>query len=127
MVVGNIMLLSGVHPDEVHRWFMEMYVDSTDWVMEATVYGMSQYADGGSFATKPYICGSSYLKKMGCAKGDWCDTTDGLYWYFIHRHKKTFAGNQRMSMMVRMLEKMDPARKIKLFGLAKKFIARVVA
>jgi len=127
MVVGNSMLLSGVHPDEVHRWFMEMYVDSTYWVMEANVYGMSQYADGASFATKPYICGSSYLKKMGCAKGDWCDTMDGLYWYFIHRHKKTFASNQRMSMMVRMLEKMDPARKKKLFGLAKEFIARVVA
>lgn len=55
------MLLSEVHPDEVFRWFMEMFIDSADWVMVANVYGMSQFADGGSFATKPYIAGSNYI------------------------------------------------------------------
>ncbi|MES2966382.1 MAG: cryptochrome/photolyase family protein, partial [Patescibacteria group bacterium] len=63
MVLGNFMLLTQTHPHEVYRWFMAMYVDAYDWVMVPNIYGMSQFSDGGSFATKPYISGSSYLKK----------------------------------------------------------------
>ena len=65
MVLGNFMLLCEIAPDEVYQWFMEMYIDAYDWVMVPNVYGMSQFADGGMITTKPYICGSNYLMKMG--------------------------------------------------------------
>lgn len=64
MVLGNFMLLCEFDPDEVYRWFMELFIDSYDWVMVPNVYGMSQFADGGLMATKPYISGSNYLMKM---------------------------------------------------------------
>ncbi|MEM6910123.1 MAG: cryptochrome/photolyase family protein [Verrucomicrobiota bacterium] len=125
MVLGNFMLLSQIHPQEVHRWFMERFVDSSDWVMGPNVYGMSQFSDGGIFATKPYICGSNYLRKMSHhGKGDWCDIADGLYWRFIQEHYEVFAGNQRMSMMVRSLDKMDREKKKRLFGAAEGFLER---
>ena len=80
-----------IHPKQVYKWFMEMFVDSSDWVMSPNVYGMGLFSDGGIFATKPYICGSSYfLKMMHFKKGEWCDVMDGLYWKFIDGHKKFF-------------------------------------
>ena len=122
MVVGNLMLLCEVHPREVYRWFMEMHVDSADWVMAPNVYGMSQFSDGGIFATKPYTCGSNYFRKMGrFEKGDWCDTVDGLYWSFIEKHRKFFESNPRMRMMVKMLDKLDGKRKRKIFSAAQEF------
>ena len=67
MILANIMNLCEIKPIYVYRWFMEMFVDSSDWVMSPNVYGMGLFSDGGIFATKPYICGSSYfLKMMDC-------------------------------------------------------------
>ena len=87
MVLGNFMLLTETDPNAVYRWFMAMYVDAYDWVMVPNVYGMSQFADGGSFATKPYISGSAYIKKMSdYAGGDWEPLWTALYWNFIHAH-----------------------------------------
>jgi deoxyribodipyrimidine photolyase-related protein len=108
MVLGNFMLLTETHPDDVYRWFMGMYVDAYDWVMVPNVYGMSQFADGGIFATKPYISGSSYLKKMSdYTKGTWEDLWTALYWNFIGKNKEFFLSNHRLSMMPRLLEKMS--------------------
>ncbi|WP_421753296.1 cryptochrome/photolyase family protein [Croceimicrobium sp.] len=126
MIIGNTMLLCEIDPQEVYRWFMEMYIDSADWVMAANVFGMSQFADGGSFATKPYIAGSNYLRKMShYAKGPWCDTMDGLYWRFIDQHRQTFAHNHRMSMMLGTLDRMEEARKKRIFKAAEDFIQKV--
>lgn len=112
MVIGNFMLLTQTNPNEVYRWFMAMYVDAYDWVMVPNVYGMSQFADGGSFATKPYISGSNYLRKMSnLPKGDWEDTWTALYWHFIATHIDFFKRNHRLSMMPRMLEKMSAKKK----------------
>lgn len=106
MVVGNLMLLKRIDPDEVYRWFMEMFVDSADWVMEPNVYGMSQYADGGIFATKPYICASAYILRMSDFKrGSWCPIVDKLYWDFIEDNSEEFRKNPRMAMMVRISQK----------------------
>lgn len=108
MILGNFMLLSGFDPDSICQWFMEMYIDSYDWVMVPNVYGMSQYADGGLITTKPYISGSNYILKMSnYTKGNWCPVWDGLYWSFIHRHLDTLKQNQRMSMVVNLMQKMD--------------------
>ncbi len=94
MILGNIMLLCEFDPDEVHRWFMTLYVDAYDWVMVPNVYGMSQFADGGLMSTKPYISGSNYLMKMGHFPiGDWQKTWDGLFWRFMHVHRDFFSAN----------------------------------
>lgn len=126
MVVGNIMLMTGIDPEEVYRWFMEMYVDSADWVMAPNVFGMSQFADGGIFATKPYISGSNYLRKMShYDKGDWCTIMDGLYWGFIDRHQATFKKNHRMGMMIATLGRMDQDKKDRIFQAAQSWIDKV--
>jgi deoxyribodipyrimidine photolyase-related protein len=111
MVLGNIMVLCRIHPDDVYRWFMELFVDAYDWVMVPNVYGMSQFADGGTFTTKPYISGSNYIRKMSWyPKGDWCEVWDGLFWSFIGDHPDFFGGNPRLSMMARTWEKMSAAK-----------------
>lgn len=64
MIFANFMNLAQFNPDEVYQWFMEMFIDSYDWVMVPNVYGMSSFSDGGKMSTKPYISGSNYIKKM---------------------------------------------------------------
>ena len=111
MVLGNFMMLCEFDPDEVYQWFMELFIDSYDWVMVTNIYGMSQFADGGLMATKPYISGSNYLMKMSnYKKGEWQATWDGLFWRFMHTHRAFFLSNPRLGMLVRMFDKM-PAEK----------------
>jgi deoxyribodipyrimidine photolyase-related protein len=108
MILGNFMLLSEFHPNEVYKWFMEMFIDAYDWVMVPNVYGMSQYADGGLICTKPYISSSNYILKMSnYKKGEWSEIWDSLYWRFLYNHKEKLTDNPRMSMMLRTLEKID--------------------
>ena len=93
--------------------------------MGPNVYGMALFSDGGIFATKPYICGSNYLRKMSdYPKGDWCDVVDGLYWRFIDRHRDFFAGNPRLALMPRALDRLDRDRRDRIFDLATDFIER---
>ena len=127
MVVGSLMLLLEVHPQEAHRWFMEMFIDSSDWVMGPNVYGMAIFSDGGVFATKPYICGSNYYRKMGGdPEGDWCHGVDGLYWGFIEKHRAFFLKNPRLSMMARALDKIKPERLKLIQGAAAELRAKLV-
>ena len=112
MVLGNFMLLCEFHPDEVYKWFMELFIDAYDWVMVPNVYGMSQFADGGTFATKPYIGGSNYIKKMSnYKKSNWEPIWDGLFWRFIHQHQDFFKSNHRTSMLYYSFNKMDNEKK----------------
>jgi len=125
MILSNLMLLCELDPRVVHQWFMEMYVDSSDWVMGPNVYGMGQFSDGGLFATKPYTCGSNYYLKMSdYKKGDWCDIVDGLYWRFIDKNQDFYKSNPRMGFMVGTLSRMDPSRKSVIFKAAESFIER---
>ena len=123
MILGNLMTLCEIRPQSAHRWFMEMFVDSSEWVMGPNVYGMGLFSDGGIFATKPYICGSNYLLKMSdYKKGDWCETVDGLYWRFIDKHRDFFAGNPRLALMPRALDRLDEERRKRIFAAAQEFI-----
>ena len=123
MVMGNLMTLCEIRPSSAHRWFMEMYVDSSEWVMGPNVYGMGIFSDGGVFATKPYICGSNYLLKMSdYGKGPWCDVVDGLYWRFIDKHRDFFAGNPRLALMPRALDRLAPERRSRIFSAAEQFL-----
>ena len=112
MVLGNFMLLCEFDPNEVYRWFMEMFIDAYDWVMVPNVYGMSQFADGGLMSTKPYISGSNYLMKMSdYPKGDWQAVWDGLFWRFMHVHRDFFLRNPRLGMLVKTFDKMPEQKR----------------
>ncbi|MBD8489604.1 cryptochrome/photolyase family protein [Echinicola sp. CAU 1574] len=123
MVLGNFMLLCEFDPDEVYRWFMEMYIDAYDWVMVPNVYGMSQFADGGLMATKPYISGSNYLKKMSdFPKGDWEEIWDALFWRFMHVHRDFLGQNHRLKMLLSTLDRMSKEKREKLLSRAESFL-----
>ncbi|MBC7796328.1 MAG: cryptochrome/photolyase family protein [Pyrinomonadaceae bacterium] len=123
MVVGNFMILCEFDPDDVHRWFMELFIDSYDWVMVPNVYGMSQFADGGLISTKPYISGSNYLMKMSdFEKGDWQNIWDGLFWSFMDKQRDFFLQNPRLGMLVRTFDKMNADKRVKHLETAGKFL-----
>lgn len=124
MVMGSVMFMCEVHPKDVFDYFMTLFVDASEWVMEGNVYGMSQFV-APCFATKPYISGSSYILRMSdYPKGEWCETWDGLYWRTIERMRESLARNHRMSMMLSQLERMDSGKKKRIIDLADQFIER---
>jgi deoxyribodipyrimidine photolyase-related protein len=111
MVLGGFMFLCEIDPDDIYTWFMEMFVDSYDWVMVPNVYAMSQHADGGLITTKPYFSGSSYIRKMSNhPRGAWTDVWDGLYWRWVLNHSDSLAKNPRWAMMCAMARKMNPEK-----------------
>ena len=127
MIIGNFTLLTQIHPDEVDAWYLGVYIDAIEWVEMPNTRGMSQYADGGIIATKPYVSSGSYINKMSnnCSKcyynvkekfGDKACPFNSLYWNFLDEKKEYFKGNQRMGMMLNLLHKMSPEElyKIKL-------------
>lgn len=126
MIVSNVMLLLEIHPQEVYKWFMEMFADSSDWVMGPNVFGMGQFSDGGVFATKPYISGSNYILKMSdYKKGEWCHIWDGLYWKFMEKHRPYLSKNPRMALTCKHLDKMDKEKKEMIYKAAKEFQEKV--
>ncbi|MEM9873999.1 MAG: cryptochrome/photolyase family protein [Myxococcota bacterium] len=140
MVAGTLMTLCEIEPREAHRWFMEMFVDSSDWVMGPNVYGMALFSDGGIFASKPYLCGSNYILKMsdykkprkkdpppaylkGCyGAPQWPEVWDGLYWRFIEKHRDFFTSQPRLSRVVGNLDRMGDERRQTIFGAAEAFL-----
>ena len=125
MHLSNVMNLSQLHPKEIYKWFMEMFVDSSDWVMSPNVFGMGTFSDGGIFSTKPYICGSNYIIKMSnYKKGSWSDIIDGLYWNFIYTNKDILVKNPRMGMVMMSYRKLKEDRKDYLLKTANEFIAK---
>ena len=112
MILGNFMVLCEFDPDEVYKWFMELFIDAYDWVMVPNVYGMSLFADGGLMSTKPYISSSNYIMKMSnYKKGDWQQTWDGLFWVFMDKNRDFFLKNPRLGMLIRTFDKMNPEKK----------------
>lgn len=123
MVLGNFMLLCEFDPDEVHQWFMELFIDAYDWVMVPNVYGMTQFADGGMMTTKPYISGSNYLMKMSYyEKGEWQQIWDGLFWRFMHVHRDFFLQNPRLGMLVGTFDKMSEEKRNSHLVTAEKYL-----
>ena len=118
MVTGLFALLWGVRPREVHEWYLAVYVDAVEWVELPNTLGMSQYADGGLLASKPYVATGKYIARMGnycdgCryrpdrAHGaDACPFTT-LYWDFLARHRERFARHPRLALQVRNLDRLS--------------------
>jgi len=138
MVIGNFALLAGLHPDDVDEWYLIVYADAYQWVEMPNVRGMALHADGGVIGSKPYAGSGAYINRMsdycrGChydvkqATGERGCPYNALYWDFIARHRDRFAGNPRMAMPVRTLDKMDPARRQAIRDRAADFLARMDA
>jgi len=126
MVFGGFMFLCEIEPKQIYTWFMEMFVDSYDWVMVPNVYSMSQHADGGLITTKPYFSGSAYVRKMSHhKKADWCEIWDGLYWRWIWNHVDELAKNPRWSMMCASARKMDVQKRETHLNNAERFLDRL--
>jgi deoxyribodipyrimidine photolyase-related protein len=106
MIFGNFFLLCEIAPDEIYRWFMELFIDSYDWVMVPNVYGMSQYADGGMMTTKPYFSSSNYILKMSdFPRGKWCEIWDALFWRFMIKHSAFFEKQPRLRILSNLAKK----------------------
>lgn len=116
MIIGNYALLTQLHPDEVDKWYLGVYIDAIEWVEITNTRGMSQFADGGIVATKPYVSSANYINKMGnyCKECKYSHTKkigenacpfNALYWNFLDEKKEYFKNNQRMSMMLSLLNK----------------------
>jgi len=122
MVTGNFALLAGVDPAEVDKWYLGVYIDAIQWVELPNTRAMSQFADGGQVATKPYISSAKYIRSMS----DYCESCDydwkkrhgdmacpfnSLYWEFYNRHRRRLEKNARVAMMYRVWDRMDTDEK----------------
>jgi deoxyribodipyrimidine photolyase-related protein len=119
MVTGLYALLIGVAPKEVHEWYLSVYVDAVEWVELPNTLGMSQFADGGVMASKPYVASGKYIDRMsnhckGCrfdpalATGEKACPFTTLYWNYLDRHVDTLAKNPRMLMQLKNLNRLSP-------------------
>ena len=119
MIIGNYALLTQIHPDAVDNWYLGVYIDAIEWVEITNTRGMSQFADGGIIATKPYVSSANYINKMGnyCSGCQYSHTKkigkdacpfNALYWNFLDDKKQHFTSNNRMAMMLNLLNKKEP-------------------
>ena len=118
MVTGLFTLLLGVEPQQVHAWYLSVYVDAVEWVELPNTLGMSQYGDGGLMASKPYVATGKYIQRMGggCANCRYdpalrtgpraCPFTT-LYWDFLMRHETRLAKNARMALQVKNVARLS--------------------
>ena len=122
MVTGLYALLLGVRPVDVHRWYLAMYVDAVEWVELPNTIGMSQFADGGVMASKPYVASGKYIHRMSnychdcpfnpdTATGDRACPFTTLYWDFLSRHERDLRGNPRMGLQLRNLDRLSSAER----------------
>ncbi|MCA8894362.1 MAG: cryptochrome/photolyase family protein [Amphiplicatus sp.] len=136
MVTGNFALLMGIAPHEVHEWYLAVYADAFEWVEAPNTIGMSQYADGGLLASKPYAASGAYINRMSdyCKRcrydvkaktGEWACPFNALYWDFIARCRSELRRNPRMAQIVRAWEKMTPDDQLALRARAASFIEHV--
>ena len=122
MVTGLYALLLGVQPQQVHAWYLAVYVDAVEWVELPNTLGMSQYGDGGLMASKPYIATGKYIQRMGgpckgcrydpeLKVGERACPYTTLYWDFLMRHESLLSKNPRMGLQVKNLARMTDSQK----------------
>lgn len=138
MVTGLFALLLGVEPKQVHEWYLAVYVDAVEWVELPNTIGMSQFADGGVMASKPYAASGKYIQRMsnycaGCkynpaeSTGPTACPFTTLYWDFLLRHQPSLSANQRMKMQVRNVDRLSPDQKSAILRQAESFRASLLA
>jgi len=133
MVLGNFVLLAGIHPNEVNEWYLIVYADAYEWVELPNVTGMILFADGGYLASKPYAAGGSYIKKMSnyctnCSfkinikNGSEACPFNYLYWNFLVCNRSKLETNHRISMMYKTYDKMSSSQKEAIASDSRKFL-----
>ncbi len=138
MVTGNFALLAGIDPAQVHDWYLAVYADAVEWVEAPNVIGMSQFADGGIIASKPYVSSGNYIAKMSdyCAAcaysvkaktGPEACPFNLLYWDFLIRHRDCFGRNPRMGPVYRTWDRMAEDRRDTVLRDAASLLARLDA
>ena len=138
MITGNFALLAGVDPAEVHEWYLAVYIDAYEWVEAPNTIGMSQFADGGIVASKPYVSSGAYIDRMsdyckGChydvrqKTGPKACPFNPLYWHFLHRHQERFRANPRMAPIYASLDRMTDDHRADLLATAEGFLERLEA
>ena len=138
MVIGNFALLAGLDPAALHRWYLGIYIDAFEWVELPNTVGMSQFADGGRLATKPYVSSAAYIDRMsdyckGChydrkaRLGERACPFNALYWDFFARNGERLSANPRLGMVYRQLARMSPAELLAAQGRALEVRARIEA
>jgi deoxyribodipyrimidine photolyase-related protein len=121
MVIGLYTLMRGVHPKQVHTWFLSVYVDAVEWVELPNTLGMAQFGDGGLMGSKPYIASGKYIQRMsnhcqGCrfdpaqSTGTAACPYTTLYWDFLMRHRSLLEKNPRMGMQLKNLSRLTPEK-----------------
>ncbi len=119
MIVGNFSLLAGLHPKSLHEWYLGIYIDAFEWVEMPNTLGMSQFADGGKLASKPYVSTANYINKMsnyceGCyyskneRVGDKACPFNSLYWNFFIANSQQLSKNPRLAIVNKQIRDMDP-------------------
>jgi len=136
MVTGTFALIAGIDPHALHEWYLSVYADAYEWVELPNTVGMSQFADGGLLASKPYAASGAYINRMSNHCGtcrynvkqrtgpDACPFNP-LYWDFIARQRGRIAGNPRMAQMVRTYDKFADAEKARIAASAAAILARL--
>jgi deoxyribodipyrimidine photolyase-related protein len=138
MVTGNFALLAGIDPHQLHEWYLSVYADAFEWVEAPNTVGMSQFADGGIIASKPYVSSGNYIDRMsdyckGCdysvkdKTGDRACPFNLLYWDFLIRHRDRFEGNPRMAQMYRTWDRMTADRRETVLAQAGRLLGRLEA
>ena len=136
MVIGNFALLSGFHPDEVDQWYLGVYIDAIEWVEITNTRGMSQFADGGILASKPYVSSAAYINKMSdyCKHcqydykkkvGERACPFNSLYWNFFDRNRDALQKNPRIGMMYKIMEKFPAEEMQRITAQAEDYLERV--
>ncbi len=136
MVTGSFANLAGVHPDYVDEWYLGIYIDAIEWVEITNTRGMSQFADGGLVATKPYVGSANYMHKMTnyCSTcfynkdlkyGDKACPFNSLYWHFYYRHREKLEKNPRIGMMYVTLNRMPQEELKKTLQQAERYLERI--
>ena len=136
MVLGNFALLAGLKPSDVNEWYHIVYADAYQWVELPNVTGMILFADGGVLGSKPYAASGAYIHKMSnyCKNctykvnektGDEACPFNYLYWDFLNRNHDKLRTNQRLAMIYKVLEKMDPEKKRQIIENSKTFLNKL--
>ncbi|WP_339108036.1 cryptochrome/photolyase family protein [Thioclava sp. GXIMD4216] len=136
MVTGNFALLAGVDPAQVQEWYLAVYIDAFEWVEAPNTAGMSQFADGGVIASKPYVSSGAYVDRMSdycgsCAYSVKAKTGEGacpfnlLYWHFLDRNREKFANNPRMAVIYRSWDKRKPEDRETILGQAEVMLNKI--
>jgi deoxyribodipyrimidine photolyase-related protein len=128
MYLGNFMLICMIEPKEVYRIFMEWAIDAYEWVMIPNVFGMSQYADGGTMMTRPYFSSSNYINKMSSFKrdGEWDVIWDALYYNFINKHEKILRKNYAIAQQVKHWDNKTDKEKDSIKKIAKQYLTTLL-